>query len=314
MLISRFGAAAGVLLLGALIACGEPENPESTNSDETPDAPATVAAVEEPSEPTIPCEVDPLKSHEENLIDDFMTGNQFPMDVTGEPYEGNAEGDTIMVVYKAYGCGACAYWANTVDPLLTERYADDGLRVVSRHFPLQLGCVAKAADGPDAGDHIAAMAAEAARRQQMFKLMSHALFDSLGDSRNEEESPFTRDRIDELAESIGLDMEKYKSFMDSPEAKTWLDAHLEEACGYVDKDNEAVISGTPAVFLDGYKLNSKAWGTGRPEVRVPMFIEAYLKQKKLRKCREDFEALQATEPESANGEDAEQPTETSESA
>lgn len=87
----------------------------------------------------------------------------------------------------------------------------------------------------------AALAAIAAQNQGKFWQMHDALFAT---------PKLNKETIDQAAESIELDMEKFKKDMNSPETKQKLARDLASA-------RQADVSGTPTLFINGRRVKSR---------------------------------------------------------
>jgi protein-disulfide isomerase len=134
---------------------------------------------------------------------------------------GNPEGDVTMVEFFDYNCGWCKKGLPEVLNLIEQ---DKNLRVVMKEFPIFGG-----------DSDYAAKAAIASRKQGKYWELHTAL---LG-----HEGKVTREVVDETAKAQGLDLEKLKADMDSPEvakviAETQALAH------------SLAINGTPAFIID----------------------------------------------------------------
>ena len=87
----------------------------------------------------------------------------------------------------------------------------------------------------------AALAAIAAQNQGKFWQMHDALFAI---------PKLNKETIDQAAESIGLDMNKYKKDMNSPETKQKLARDLAAA-------RQADVTGTPTLFVNGRRVKNR---------------------------------------------------------
>jgi len=87
----------------------------------------------------------------------------------------------------------------------------------------------------------AALAAIAAQNQGKFWQMHDALFAT---------PKLNKETIDQAAEGIGLDMNKYKKDMNSPETKQKLARDLASA-------RQADVTGTPTLFVNGRRVKNR---------------------------------------------------------
>jgi protein-disulfide isomerase len=134
---------------------------------------------------------------------------------------GNPEGDVTIVEFFDYNCGWCK---KSFPELVSLIEQDKNLRVVLKEFPIFGG-----------DSDYAAMAAIAARKQDKYWELHSALFSH--------EGKITAEVVDDLAKKAGLDLDKLKADMKSPEVAQIL------------SDNHALaqslaISGTPAFIID----------------------------------------------------------------
>ena len=136
------------------------------------------------------------------------------------PVLGNPEGDVTIVEFFDYNCPYCRRAAEGLEVLLED---DPDLRVVLREFPIL---------GEDSV--AAAQASLAAEKQGGYEAFHFALMTASG--RVDEVA------IEEAAEAAGLDMERLRADMETPEVQAHIDASIELA--------EAVgITGTPAFVV-----------------------------------------------------------------
>jgi protein-disulfide isomerase len=151
---------------------------------------------------------------------------------TGEdrPFAGKQDALVTIVEFSDFQCPYCSRVNPTVAEL-KKKYPDD-VRVIFRHHPLPMHKQAPAA----------ARAAQAAHLQGKFWEMHDALFENgrALDDANE--------KIMELAQGLGLDMDKFKKDFDSEATKKVL-----------KEDEEAAMQwgarGTPAFFVNGRFLS-----------------------------------------------------------
>lgn len=147
-------------------------------------------------------------------------------------HRGPLDAPIQLVEYGDFECGYCrlAY------PQL-ERYVKEfGHKVcfVFRNFPL-------VNSHPFAMR--AAMAAEAANRQNQFWHMHHLLYRT--------QNSFTEESINQFAQTLGLNMTQFEKDIESP-----------ELVDHIQRDfNSGVnsgVNGTPTLYLNGYKFNGGA--------------------------------------------------------
>jgi len=136
------------------------------------------------------------------------------------PVAGNPKGNTSLVEFFDYRCPYCKQVEPSLDALLEE---DRQLRFVYKEFPVL---------GPESVS--AARAALAARKQDKYNVMHHALMALKG---NIDEAALFR-----VASSVGLDVERLKRDMAAPDIDRMLKANIALA-GALD------IRGTPGFVI-----------------------------------------------------------------
>jgi protein-disulfide isomerase len=145
------------------------------------------------------------------------------IDITGAPVRGKADAPVTLILFSDFECP----WCGKLEPVLTELLANnkEKLRIVFKHLPLPMHQQAEPA----------ALAAIAAQKQGKFWEMHDALFHITN---------WIPNVIDETAQKVGLNMEKFKADLNSPETQMQLakdknDAHL------------ADVAATPSLFVNG---------------------------------------------------------------
>ncbi len=151
---------------------------------------------------------------------------------------GNPDGDVTVVEFSDYQCGYC----KRVLPGLIEAVESDGdVRLVIHELPIL---------GP--ASVMAARAAEAARRQDLFPAFHVALMAMKGD--------VTEQAIMQTAAGVGLDTEKMRADMADPDLDQAFQRNIELA-------RALGVSGTPA-FVIGDALLPGAVSRAELEARI----------------------------------------------
>lgn len=140
------------------------------------------------------------------------------------PVGGNPNGNVTIVEFFDYQCGYCKRVMQTV---IDSTKQDGNIRLVFKEFPIL---------GP--ASVIASEAALAARKQGKYEAFHFALMGHKGQ--------LSRDAIMDIAKSVGLDVEKLKDDMNSPEIKAIIVKNHRLA-------RALAIQGTPA-FVIGDQL------------------------------------------------------------
>ncbi len=142
------------------------------------------------------------------------------------------EAKVVLTEYADFQCPACAAYYPFVKQLGQEF---KNLSIVFRHFPLSQHANAREA----------AQAAEAAGKQGKFWEMHNLLFD------NQDiwsQSSFAAETFNTYAQTLGLDMEKFKADFNSSETKTKIEADYQSGVSEID--------GTPTFFLNDKKIQN----------------------------------------------------------
>ena len=147
------------------------------------------------------------------------------------PVIGAARARVTIVEISDYECPYCVRGNDVMKQLLAQ-YPND-VRVVMKQLPLSFHRHARQA----------AMAALAAGEQGKYWQMHDRLFES-----TRARIKLTRERLEALAQEIGLDMARFRAALDSEKfaAAINADARLAKALG---------VRGTPAFFVNGIRVN-----------------------------------------------------------
>jgi len=138
----------------------------------------------------------------------------------GDPVIGNPEGDVVIVEFFDYRCPYCT---KVAQPLREAIQADGNIRLVMKEFPIL---------GPDS--QFAARAALAAGQQELYEPFHFALMNAKG--------KVDQPAVMTIARQVGLDIERLKTDMQSPEVDAVLRRNFELA-------EILEISGTPAFVI-----------------------------------------------------------------
>lgn len=158
-----------------------------------------------------------------------------------DPVLGNPQGDVTLVEFFDYRCGYCK---RAFPDIVALKEHDPQLRIVLKEFPIL---------GPESV--IAAQASLAARQQGKYAELHEALMQVQGQ--------LDEARIMSVAEQVGLDLDRLRRDMDSPEVEAVLQRNFALA-------EELGIRGTPA-FLTRNRIIPGAVGV---EALKSMIAEA----------------------------------------
>lgn len=148
--------------------------------------------------------------------------------------KGRQNAKVVIEVFNDYECPACAIFNGKLK-IVEEKFPDD-LQIVFRHFPLVN--IHKQA-------MLAAQAVEAAGMQGKFREMSDLIFKKQQEWKVEES---TQDAFVDYAKNLGLNVQTFKSDLESQKVKDRISADL-------DRGKTLNLKGTPTVFLNGKELN-----------------------------------------------------------
>ncbi|WP_310600835.1 thioredoxin domain-containing protein [Desulfobulbus sp.] len=144
------------------------------------------------------------------------------IDIVGAPVRGKVDAPVTLVLFSDFECP----WCGKLEPVLAELLAKnpDKLRIVFKHMPLPMHSFAEPA----------ALAAIAAQKQGKFWEMHDALFQTTN---------WTPNTIDETAVRIGLNMDKFRADLVSPEVQAQLAKDRSDAMA-------ADVNATPSIFIN----------------------------------------------------------------
>jgi protein-disulfide isomerase len=164
---------------------------------------------------------DKMKADEKNKAQQALaTHRKAVFDDPQSPTGGNPKGDVTLVEFFDYRCPYC----KQVEPALEKLIADDRkLRFVYKEFPVL---------GPDS--ETAAHAALAAGQQGKYDAFHRAMMNAPGH--------IDEATIYKVAASVGLDVDRLKQDMKSPDIDKELKANL-------DLGNDLDLSGTPSFIV-----------------------------------------------------------------
>lgn len=162
-----------------------------------------------------------------------------PVSVESVSAEDHSKGPSnpslVLIEYGDFQCPACSVYQPITNRLAEE--FKDSLTVVFRHFPLR--SIHKNAQ-------IASQASVAASLQGKFWEMHDKLYETQKEW-SEERDP--KAMFEKYATELGLDIEKFKTDIDSEETKDRVNKDYNGAF-------EAKVNATPTFFLNGEKLDN----------------------------------------------------------
>jgi len=170
------------------------------------------------------------------------------IDLDDTPSRGPSGAPIVIVEFADFECPACGAMRPVLDEVIAEHA--DKIRFFYKHFPLSMH--------PNAEK--AARAAVAAMHQGKFWEMHHLLF--------ENQTQLSTENIEKLAQSIGLDLAKFRQDRDSEATADFVAKNR--------KQGEALnLTGTPSIFIDGRKFESDG-GQAKDELEAWIALELEL--------------------------------------
>jgi protein-disulfide isomerase len=164
------------------------------------------------------------------------------IDLNDTPSRGPEGAPVVIVEFADFECPACGAMRPVLEEVIAEH--PDKIRFFYKHFPL----------GMHPNAEKAARAAVAAMRQGKFWEMHHALF--------ENQTQLSIENVEKLAQSIGLDLAKFRQDRDSEATADFVAKNR--------KQGEALnLTGTPSIFIDGRKFESAG---GQPKEELEEWI------------------------------------------
>jgi protein-disulfide isomerase len=142
------------------------------------------------------------------------------------------EAKITLIEYADFQCPACGAYYPFVKQLGQEF---KNLTIVFRHFPL----------AQHGNARVAAQAAEAAGKQGKFWEMHNMLFDNQNVWAT---SKFTVETFNAYAQTLGLDMTKFKTDFNAQETQDKISSDYQSGA--------SVIDGTPTFFLNNQKIQN----------------------------------------------------------
>ncbi|WP_299928195.1 thioredoxin domain-containing protein [uncultured Nocardioides sp.] len=144
---------------------------------------------------------------------------------------GEPDAPVVMVAYSEFQCPFCGKFARDTEPVLVEKFVEDGtLRIEWRDFPY-LG----------AESTVAARGGRAAAAQDRFWEFEEAMY---ADQLPPNSGDLDEDYLVSVAEDIGLDVDRFREDLDSPEAERAVQDDFAEG--------QAIgVTGTPAFVING---------------------------------------------------------------
>jgi len=155
----------------------------------------------------------------------------FDISVEGSPYMGPENAPVTIAVFDDYECGYCARMEAAFRQLLTQ--FPQKLKLVIKQYPLR--------NHPRARE--AAIAAIAAHQQGKFWEVHSQIFANQKD--------LSTQKLDQIAESVGLDMNQFKQDLLSQEVLSLIVRDVREG-------QSIGVAGTPTIFINGKHVTDRS--------------------------------------------------------
>lgn len=149
--------------------------------------------------------------------------------------KGNNAKNIEIMVYGDFECSACVQYFY-IEKQIAEKYYDN-IAFTFRHFPL---------DGSHPNARASSRAAEAAGLQDKFFEMHNLLYEQQNNWASLS-NPYPA--FEQIAQSLGLDMDKFKNDFKSETVNSTINADYQAGV-------EQGVDSTPTYFLNGEKLNN----------------------------------------------------------
>jgi len=171
-----------------------------------------------------------LTSKEEKTVQIVVLDFIRHINVSGSPFKGPADAPVVIAVFSDFECVYCRRLVPLLEQVLEKNSGK--VKLVFKNFPLQSHKNARKA----------AAAALAADRQGKFWPFHDRLFGS-ADKLSDE-------KILEIAGSLGLNMEVFKSDLKNPAIQAKIQQDFQDGI-------QAGVRGTPAVYINGRMLKNR---------------------------------------------------------
>lgn len=156
----------------------------------------------------------------------------YDLPVNNSAIKGPSDAPVTITLFDDFQCPYCARLLPTIEKVM-QAYPTQ-VRVVFKHFPLSMHKFARQA----------AIASIAARNQGKFWPLHDQLFANYNQLNDE--------KIRQLAENVGLDMERFDKDIKNP-------ALQQEIAADMQLGTSSGVRGTPAVYINGAQLGDRSF-------------------------------------------------------
>jgi protein-disulfide isomerase len=187
--------------------------------------------------------------------------SSFPdFDLAGIPQTGMTLGSpdapVTIVEYADYQCPWCGVFAREDLPQIVEDYVRSGqVRIEFKAHPF-LGTAELTS--PDNESVQAAVAASCANDQGRFWDYNHALFEH---QDGENDGAFSRDRLEQIADDAGLDIDTWNLCMEDQ-------THLDDVIAGLEANQALGVTSTPTIEINGVRVAYTVDGYDRLRTQI----------------------------------------------
>jgi protein-disulfide isomerase len=167
----------------------------------------------------------------------------YDISTTGYPSLGPADAPIVFVEFGDYQCPVCARWHEQTYKALMDAYPGK-IRFVFRNFPLSFH--------PNAMS--SAQAALCAGDQNSYWQYHDKLFAEKDRVNDQTGAILGVDAYVEFASDLNLDTTTFEECLASEKYKKFVEDDMNAAYNLPPENGEPAVSGTPAFFINGYRL------------------------------------------------------------
>lgn len=172
-----------------------------------------------------------LSSRQNSQVQTIQIDFSVDIDTNSAPFLGKPEAPIIITVFSDFQCPYCSKVGSLLEPILQRN--PDNVKIAFKHFPLPMHNLARQA----------AWASMAAHQQGKFWEYHDQLFKN--------QSTLTDKKFEEIAQGMGLNMERFKQDLASAAVKDKVEKDAEEG-------RNIGVRGTPAIYVNGRALKDRS--------------------------------------------------------
>jgi protein-disulfide isomerase len=163
------------------------------------------------------------------------------VDPTNARALGTAAAPVTIEVWSDFQCPACGFFAKTIEPALVSEFVKPGtVRLVYRDYAF-IDTATGGSPNLQGESHQAGAAARCAGEQGKFWQYHDYLFEN---QKGENKGAFNSQRLDQIAQAVGLDMNAYHTCMSG-------DAQEQAVAAETSKGQAAGVGQTPTLAVNG---------------------------------------------------------------